>query len=219
MLSLFQFWELPESVEDVFTLFAPVDIRRTRDAALENLETLLLAVSSRLTALRHHPSFPDPELAPPRDALNCIRVLTRLLPFIYEAENLEDWEEKFFWGRRRKKTRQAQLASRVLFDESRNDTDQDTTPKDEDFEDAKPLAEELLDTLVDLLFFAGFTIPQLPSATGKVQYSIWQSGIGCHTSMGSTKELESNRAEVLRLLLTLTGQSMYMPSSMFLQIA
>ncbi|KMU83237.1 hypothetical protein CIHG_01019 [Coccidioides immitis H538.4] len=108
------FWELPESVEDVFTLFAPVDIRRTRDTSLGNLETLLLAVASRLTALRHHPSFPDHELAPPRDALNCIRVLTRILPFIYEAENLEEWEENFFWGERRKKTRQAQLAARVL---------------------------------------------------------------------------------------------------------
>ncbi|WEW56071.1 hypothetical protein PRK78_001506 [Emydomyces testavorans] len=209
-----QFWELPESVEDVFTLFAPVDIRRTRDTALENLETLLLAVSSRLSALRHHPSFPDPQLAPPRDALNCIRVLTRLLPFIYEAEDLEEWEEKFFWARRRKKTRQAQLASRVLFDESRREEDQDAQIRDEDYEDAKPLAEELLDTLIDLLFFAGFTIPQLPSSKGKVQYSIWQSGIGCHTSMGTNKELESNRTEILRLLLTLTGQSMYMPPNL-----
>ncbi|EEP78992.1 conserved hypothetical protein [Uncinocarpus reesii 1704] len=208
------FWELPESVEDVFTLFAPVDIRRTRDTALGNLETLLLAVTSRLTALRHHPSFPDPQLAPPREALNCIRVLTRLLPFLYEAEHLEIWEEKFFWGQRKRKTRQAQLASRVLFDESRNEEDRDAQPQEEDYEDAKPLAEELLDTLVDLLFFAGFTIPQLPSTKGKVQYSIWQSGIGCHTSMGSNKELESNRMEILRLLLTLTGQSMYMPPNL-----
>ncbi|EER27733.1 hypothetical protein D8B26_006164 [Coccidioides posadasii str. Silveira] len=208
------FWELPESVEDVFTLFAPVDIRRTRDTSLGNLETLLLAVASRLTALRHHPSFPDHELAPPRDALNCIRVLTRILPFIYEAENLEEWEESFFWGERKKKTRQAQLAARVLFDESRNEEDQDARPRDEDYEDAKPLAEELLDTLVDMLFFTGFTIPQLPGSKTKVQYSIWQSGIGCHTSMGSNKELESNRTEVLRLLLTLTGQSMYMPSNL-----
>ncbi|KAI1964000.1 hypothetical protein LOZ58_001861 [Ophidiomyces ophidiicola] len=208
------FWQLPESVEDVFTLFAPVDIRRTRDTAVENLETLLLAITSRLNALRHHPSFPDPELAPPRDALNCIRVLSRLLPFIYEAEHLEEWEERFFWGQRRKKTRQAQLASRVLFDESRNEEDQETQPRDEDYENAKPLAEELLDNLVDLLFFAGFTIPPLPSAKGKVQYSIWRGGIGCHTSMGTSKELESNRTEILRLLLTLTGQSMYMSSNL-----
>lgn len=205
---------MPESVEDVFSLFAPVDIRRTRDTSLANLETLLVAVTSRLFALRHHPSFPDPELAPAREALNCIRVLTRILPFVYEAEHLEDWENKFFWGERKKKSRQAQLAARVLFDEARSDEGgPEQESREEDYEDAKPLAEELLDTLLDLLFYSGFTIPQLPNSKTKVAYSIWQSGVGCNTSMGSNKELESNRSEILRLLLTLTGQSMYMHSS------
>ena len=49
------FWELPESVEDVFSLFSSSDIRCTRDASLENLETLILAVTSRLNALRNLP--------------------------------------------------------------------------------------------------------------------------------------------------------------------
>ncbi|KAL1957022.1 hypothetical protein VTO42DRAFT_6399 [Malbranchea cinnamomea] len=206
------FWELPESPQDVFSLFAPVDIRRTRDSALPNLETLLLAISSRLIVLRHHPSFPDPELAPARDALNCIRILTRILPYIYEAEHLEEWEEKFFWGRRRKKTRRAQLTERILFDESQSEQgQQNEQPREEDYEDAKPLAEELLDTLIDLLFFSGFTIPQIPNTKSKVAYSIWQSGIGCNTAMGSNKELENNRCEVLRLLLTFASKSMYTP--------
>ncbi|PGH27204.1 hypothetical protein AJ80_01161 [Polytolypa hystricis UAMH7299] len=208
------FWELPESTEDVFSLFSPADIRRARDASLTNLETLILAVTSRLVILRNHPSFPDPEFAPDRDALNCIRVLTRILPFIYETEQLEDWEEKFFWGKRKKKTRQAQLASQVLFDEAQDGEEQrEPGSNEDDFIEAKPLAEELIDTLVDLLFFAGFTIPKLPNVKSRVTYSIWQSGVGCNTAMGSNKELESNRCEVLRLLLTLTSKSMYMPSN------
>ncbi|KAK2811500.1 hypothetical protein FQN50_002123 [Emmonsiellopsis sp. PD_5] len=209
------FWELPESTEDVFSLFSPADIRRTRDASISNLETLILAVSSRLIVLKNHPSFPDPELAPDRDALNCIRVLTRILPFIYEADHLEAWEEKFFWGRRRKKHRHAQIASQILFDEGVDDDDmRRPNPQEEDFYDAKPLAEELIDTLVDMLFYTGFTIPKTPNAKGKVSYSIWQSGVGCNTAMGSNKELESNRCEILRLLLTLASKSMYMPSNM-----
>lgn len=79
----------------------------------------------------------------------------------------------------------------------------------------KPLAEELIDTLLDLLFFAGFTIPVLPTAKSKISYSIWQSGVGCNTAMGSNKTLENNRCEVLRLLLTMTGKAMYLPSSEF----
>lgn len=173
---------------------------------------MLLSVSSRLIILKNHPSFPDPDFAPDRDALNCIRVLTRLLPFVYEAEHLEDWEDKFFWTRRRKKTRQAQIAGEVLFDESQPDQ-QDGSPRAEEYEDVKPLGEELIDTLLDLLFFIDFTIPVLPAAKSKISYSIWQSGVGCNTAMGSNKTLESNRCEVLRLLLTLTGKAMYLPSS------
>ena len=208
-----QFWQLPESVEDVFSLFSGADIRRTRDASIQNLETLLLAVTSRLNILKNHPSFPDPELAPERDALNCIRVLTRLLPYVYEADHLAAWEDNFFWSVRRRKSRRAQLADDVLFD----DTQGDTSPQDGEtgrYEDAKPLAEELIDNLIDLLFCTNFTIPEIPTATSKITYAIWQSGVGCKTSLGTTKELESNRCEVMRLLLTMTSKSMYTPANL-----
>ncbi|EDP51696.1 conserved hypothetical protein [Aspergillus fumigatus A1163] len=212
-----RFWELPESTEDVFSLFTPADIRRTRDHALPNFETLLLSITSRLTFLKNHPSFPDPDLAPERDVLNCIRILTRILPFIYEAEHLEEWEDKFFWGRRKKNTRGARPGAEVLFDESQAEGRQEETlPGTNDYEDVKPLAEELIDNLLDLLFYTDFTIPKLATTKGKVSYSIWQSGVGCNTSMGSSKELESNRCEILRLLLTLTGKAMYMPLSKIL---
>jgi hypothetical protein len=169
------------------------------------LETLILALSSRLFVLRHHPSFPDLEIAPEKDALNCIRVLTRLLPYIYESEQLQDWEERFFWGVRRKRTRKAALAGEVLFDDSQQDEDMQQASGD-DFEEVKPLAEELVDTLIDLLFFADFTLPRPASGKNKVSYAIWQSGVGCNTPVGTSKEYESNRSEILRLLLTLTSK-------------
>ncbi|KAF2626282.1 hypothetical protein BU25DRAFT_459427 [Macroventuria anomochaeta] len=206
------FWELPESTEDVFSLFSPADIRRTRDNNLANLETLILAVTSRLVVLRNHPSFPDPELAPERDALNCIRVLTRLLPFVYEADHLESWEDTFFWAERRKRSRRGQLLnSEVIFDES----DQDPTPTEAEpeFTKAKPLAEEIIDTLMDLLFFSEFTLPKVQGGKSKVSYAIWQSGVGCNTPVASTKEFESNRTEILRLLLTFASKSMYMSAA------
>ncbi|KAI2608394.1 high-temperature-induced dauer-formation protein-domain-containing protein [Hypoxylon fragiforme] len=199
------FWELPESTEDIFSLFAPADIRRTRDRAIENLETLVLAVTSRLFILRHHPSFPDPEFAPERDALNCIRILTRVLPYLYEVDHLQGWESKFFWGTRRKRTRRSTIANEILFDEGQ----EDVKPPTDEFEDAKPLAEELIDTLVDLLFFSDLTVPKQPHGKPKVTYAIWQSGVGCNTAVPTTKEYENNRCEILRLLLTLASQSMY----------
>jgi hypothetical protein len=179
---------------------------------LENLETLILAVTSRLCILRNHPSFPDPELAPERDALNCIRVLTRLLPFIYESDHLDVWEDKFFWGARRKRSRRGQLVrSEVIFDEA--DPEQTPTDGEPEFEKAKPLAEELIDALIDLLFFSDFTLPKAPVGKSKVTYAIWQSGVGCNTPVSSTKEFENNRTEILRLLLALASKSMYMSAS------
>lgn len=180
---------------------------------MTNLETLLLAITSRLNVLKNHPSFPDPELAPERDALNCIRVLTRVLPYIYEAEHLQEWEDKFFWGTRRRKTREAQLAGEILFDDSQMNDTAEEPAKEVKYEEVKPLAEELIDTLTDLLFYVDFTIPSLPQARSKISYAIWQSGVGCKTSLGTNKELESNRCEVLRLLLTLTSKAIYMPAN------
>ncbi|KAL2257201.1 hypothetical protein VTK26DRAFT_519 [Humicola hyalothermophila] len=204
------FWELPESAEDIFSLFAPADVRRARDNALENLESLILAVTSRLFLLRHHPSFPDPELAPDREALNCIRVLTRVLPFIYEKESLQQWEAGLFWSPRRRRTRKSVIANEVLFDGGEDGQGKAAV---EEFEDAKPLAEELIDTLFDFLFFSDLTVPKAPHNKPKVTYAIWQSGVGCNTSIPTTREHESNRCEVLRLLLTLASQSMYLSPS------
>ncbi|TWU72163.1 hypothetical protein ED733_003917 [Metarhizium rileyi] len=211
------FWELPESSEDVFSLFSPNDIRRTRDKALENTETLILALTSRLFLLRHHPSFPDPEFAPEKDALNCIRVLTRLLPYLYEKESLNSWHERFFWEPRQRKTRRAIIANEVLFDGDENGKEE-SKPIAEEYEEAKPLAEELIDTLIDLLFYSDFTITRQPHGRDKVTYAIWQSGVGCNNAVATTKEFESNRAEILRLLLALAGQSMYSTPGVLAQV-
>ncbi|KAF8253145.1 hypothetical protein K440DRAFT_643140 [Wilcoxina mikolae CBS 423.85] len=207
------FWELPESADDVFTLFSAADIRRTRDNHLENLETLILAVTSRLFALRNHAAFPDSESAPERDALNCIRILTRLIPFIYESEQLESWENKFFWGARRRRAHRTPMngATEVLFDEANPNAVENTEAA---YEDAPPLMEELVDCLIDLLFYQGFTLP--PATTvgkSKVTYAIWQSGVGCNAPVGTTREGENNKIEILRLLLALTSKAMFMPAS------
>lgn len=210
-----QFWKLPESVEDVFSLFTPADIRRARDNSLPNVETLLTSLISRLLDLIHLPAFPDLDLAPSKEALNCIRVITRILPFLYEANHLESWEDKFFWQRRRRiSTDGTNEKAEVLFDGSTSDDHEEKQkePEDERVEYMKPLGEELIDILIDLLFYTNFTIPRIERSKKKVTYAIWQSGVGCNTSMQTTKEMESNRSEVLRLLLTLSSKSLYMPA-------
>ncbi|KAL8665760.1 MAG: hypothetical protein Q9168_007638, partial [Polycauliona sp. 1 TL-2023] len=219
------FWKLPESAEDVFSLFTTADVRRTRDNSLDNLETLLTAAISRLVALSHLPAFPDQDLAPAKEALNCVRVLTRVLPFLYEAEHLESWEHKFFWERRRKHSKDGPHSTpEVLFDGSNSNgpeeekKEKEDEEKDEAVEFARPLGEELIDTLIDLLFYIGFTLPPVERSKKRVTYTIWQNGVGCVTPMQSSKEIENNRTEILRLLLTLSSKSLYMPARTYQEI-
>lgn len=93
----------------------------------------------------------------------------------------------------------------MLFDDAEHNEARQR-PIEDQFEDAKPLAEELIDTLIDLMFFADFTLPKPATGKSKVSYAIWQSGVGCNTPVGTSKEFESNRCEILRLLLTLTSK-------------
>ena len=208
-----QFWELPETAEDISTLFSQADIRRTRDHSFANLEALIRAVIGRLFHLRDHPSFPDIDLAPERQLLNCVRILTRLLPFLYEVDHLEQWEDNFFWRRRESRS---PPEGRTGKDEVLFDSKDDQGDPAEDVDDrGRPLGEELVDSLIDLLFYAGFTVPRSATAKTKITYAIWQSGVGCHTSLPTSKEFEKNRCELLRLLITIVSKSMYMPARKF----
>lgn len=48
--------------------------------------------------------------------MNCIRILTRLIPFIFESEEMADWEEKFFWTpqtRKVKKNRKTETGEEI----------------------------------------------------------------------------------------------------------
>lgn len=160
-------------------------------------------------SLRHNQSFPDPDLAPEKELLNCVRVITRILPFIFEKEALEDWEERVFWTARQRPKRNVNDSSEVLFDESE---DKRKREQEDETEPAPPLGEELIDALIDLLFLSGFTIPKNLSKS-KVYYAIWQSGVGSTSPAGTSKELEDNRIEILRCLLALVSKSMYMTTS------
>ena len=166
--------------------------------------------------MQRHPAFPDAEQGFEREALNCIRILTRILPFIYEAEHLEEWEEKFFWSTRRKRSRRSEVgAQEIIFDGDTTTHEAQETAAE--FYEAKPLAEELIDGLFELLFFSSFTVPPSSAKGRGVSLTIWQTGVGCNSAVATSPEMEERRMEVLRLLLTLASKSMYTTSSRWLR--
>lgn len=116
------------------------------------------------------------------------------MPFIYEKEETRIWENETFWSVRFREK---------LYNlyKNANSTSGKSSPSNDDinfkaqlkythiikndeyehakyennldYEILKPLAEEFLDTLNDMLFFTGFTIPPEEGACQKVLYSVW----------------------------------------------
>ncbi|KAJ2612589.1 hypothetical protein H4S08_002624 [Coemansia sp. RSA 1365] len=175
---------MPDSPHDVFALVTPTDIRRIRDNAQENFIKLMDKVFDRMLMLKGMRDLPK-NPANLKQLLNCIRILTRLIPFVYEAcPDGTSIEEIVLWTSR-----------------PRPGSGADYT-----------LGKQLVSATIDLLFTSGFTIP---SATvgedAVVRYTIWENGVGQTSSLGSSKENVSNRIETLRLLLALCCKTMYVP--------
>ncbi|KAF9365288.1 hypothetical protein BGX34_010594 [Mortierella sp. NVP85] len=72
-----------------------------------------------------------------------------------------------------------------------------------------PYGRRLINVLLDLLFTSGFTLPTALETRTRVSYVIWETGVGSSKPIGTSKELDDNRTEILRLLLVLFSRSMY----------
>ncbi|PNS16462.1 Ubp5-interacting protein ftp105 [Sphaceloma murrayae] len=193
------YWLRPETAEHVFETFTTTDIRGMRDnaTAAENLKTLILRTVLHLLKTRHQAvSLSDETGKHGLVALNCVRVLTRILPYIYEVDETRRWEESVF----------SAIQDESFFQGYAPDAIDYVQPH-------QPLIAQLTQTLLDLLFYTGFTLPWSEAETeprkSQVSYSLWQSGIACDTTIVSSKEMESKRTEIMRLLITLESKSIY----------
>ncbi|KAJ3305541.1 cell wall biogenesis protein [Kappamyces sp. JEL0829] len=101
------FYRLPETAEDVFNLCAHKEIRQALQENPEGVEILIHKVGwyGRLTTsqlVQRMKAFVDRQAqdqattADHGEVLNCVRLLTRVLPFIFEME-AEDFETQLFW--------------------------------------------------------------------------------------------------------------------------
>eukprot|EP00934_Nitzschia_sp_Nitz4_P005994 Nitzschia sp. Nitz4//scaffold67_size101165//46336//48807//NITZ4_004527-RA/size101165-augustus-gene-0.14-mRNA-1//1//CDS//3329556468//5984//frame0 len=91
-----ELWKIPSSPEEVFELIPPHAARKLRDERFENLATLFTQATAQLCQIVETPYniYFD-------QALNCVRVLTRILPFLLEKGDLGDADEnveQLCWG-------------------------------------------------------------------------------------------------------------------------
>lgn len=192
-----QFWaDTVTNVSDVFALIPAAEIRALREESPSNLATLCYkAVEKLVSAAETGCTAPKEQ----QIVLNSVRLLTRVLPYIFEDA---DWRG-FFWS-----TLPGQTANLESLDEF---------PEEESL----PLAQSLLNALADLLFCPDFTVvatkkqhaaekPDDPQSIDSCEY-IWEAGVGFAISPPHSALLDQNRTELLKLLLTCFSETMYLP--------
>ncbi|XP_045744461.1 protein HID1 isoform X1 [Mirounga angustirostris] len=188
-----QFWaDTATSVQDVFILVPAAEIRAVREESPSNLATLCYKAVEKLVQGAESGCHSEKEK---QIVLNCSRLLTRVLPYIFEDP---DWRG-FFWST-------VPGAGRA--------------GGEGDDENARPLAESLLLAIADLLFCPDFTVQSHRRSTvdsaedvhslDSCEY-IWEAGVGFAHSPQPNYIHDVNRMELLKLLLTCFSEAMYLP--------
>lgn len=203
-----QLWIRPTCSDDIYELFTAQDIRTVRDHNIVNFLLFIRILTERIIQLSQYDLLTTSDL---KQLLNCIRFLTKLLPFLFELSNyLNDIEIDLFWN---DKFDPLEYLNTLLQNE-----DDDIQPKRtvDPSQINNSLAVKLIQSLVDLLFIRGFTIESstVSANSNKLKHLIlWEPGIG-HTSKYNKPNLiiECNRLEVLKLLTTLCTNSLYTAS-------
>ncbi|KAF2352356.1 Hid-1/Ecm30 [Trinorchestia longiramus] len=189
-----QFWgDHVSSVSDVFVLLPASEVRALRESAPSNLATLCYKAVERLVNAADAGAATHQEH---QAVLNCVRILTRVLPYIFEDP---DWRG-FFWS---------------------------SLPSEEGGEgvggggveeSSVPLAHSLINALCDLLFCPDFTVTSTkkngPDAHEDLQTLdscefIWEAGVGAAHAPPHSPTHDSNRKELLKLILTCCSQIIY----------
>ncbi|KAI0318359.1 high-temperature-induced dauer-formation protein-domain-containing protein [Amylostereum chailletii] len=239
-----QYLVLFDTPSDVFSLISPHDIRRALLEAPENVATLVRVITSRLFNLVSDHTFPTPltvsvtsfaasfmktsERNTTKEVLNCLRVLQRVLPVVFEIDSESSiFEQEVFWKQDLVEGQDAleeteQTPQFVIDDDEDEGTDapSNTTSSSAIAASQMPqkthpcLAERLFSCLVDLLFCCGFTLPtKIQVDHYKINYIIWEKGIGSTVDPGPNHIYDSNKTEVLRLLLVILSRQIYSPPS------
>ncbi|XP_034231416.1 protein HID1 [Thrips palmi] len=184
-----QLWsEHTASVQDVFTLLPAAEIRMVREESPQNLATLCYKAVEKLVRAVDNSCRTQHDQ---QTVLNCCRLLTRVLPCMFEDL---DWRG-FFWSSL--PAGQAQEGEET---------------------ESSPLAVSLINAICDLLFCPDFTVAANKKAgpdkaedlqaIDSCEY-IWESGVGCATTPPHHPQYDSNRTELLKLLLTCFSETIY----------
>eukprot|EP00794_Sanderia_malayensis_P008932 gene8932-9884_t len=192
-----QFWnDSVSNVNDLFALIPAAEIRTLREECPSNLATLCYKCVEKLVNATATGCAGQLEH---QAVLNCTRLLTRLLPYIFEDP---DWRG-FFWS---------------TVPGQNDEDDKLNTAAETEGDEERPLAQLLVSAICDLLFCPDFTVyakrsgPETPEDLSNIDSCafIWEAGVGFASSPPQIVQHDYNRAEMLKLLLTCFSEAMYL---------
>lgn len=223
------FWTLPTSMDDIITVFIPSNIRYIRDVNIKAFAKLIQETSYRLIYLTKQKNVKINEF-PTVQLLNCIRLLTVLLPFLYEKPSINYIEEEIFWK---------QIYHPLFYPDDPFNTNScngtvgtndslidvdDSSSKEStkvNFEKMihtdKLVGVELVEGCLNLLFTLNFTIESSNNQKRKSSTYAndcllipWEAGVQAPGHYRNPKlALDSNRLELLRLMISLFSKNLY----------
>jgi hypothetical protein len=155
-----ELWKIPNSGEEVFELIPPSAARKLRDERFANLATLFTQATAQLCQIVETPYniYFD-------QALNCVRVLTRILPFLLEKGDLGDADEQveqLCWGTNSADLNDDERIGLMIGTDKRSDASGrnmnglDSRRKDME-DEQEPLALLVVHAAMHMLFLPQFT--------------------------------------------------------------
>lgn len=181
-----QFWLTPTTQDEVFSIFKPNYIREVKKKFPNNLVNLLKSVVHNLgSTIQSNDQQSDLSVT----LLNCIRIITRVVPYIFEDGNNDEWDN-LFWS---------------------------PTTQDSGIPLAVTIINYLtallflprftISELAHPILGSGFLLPL---------NCVWASGIGVSEVLASNyRNMLINRTEVLRAILACFSQAIYTPPDQF----
>ncbi|CUS20193.1 LAQU0S01e01090g1_1 [Lachancea quebecensis] len=197
---------------DVYSVVSTQELRLIFQSNQLNFVNLVRFIAFKIHALAYQLQRCDgvDEFRVRRAELLCsVRIMTKIMPVFFEMDTDQSLEDSLFWSRDSSQALQCEELSTPVTVTKLN---VNHTPAES--QAVVPLGVALLQACVKLLFMQGFTLPlsrPQPDELGKVSFLLWENGI--NTSENNYRppspKLDSNRLEVLRLLLTISSKELY----------
>lgn len=210
--------EKPEEASDIYELFSAHEIRLIQELNVVNFVTFVRILSERtVDTLSDKGFYKDEDKI--SQLQNCIRFLTKFLPFLFDPVNYKKNELSniVFWTL---SLDASSMANKLLNGGSEDETNVQNEVDTDEQVTSSPLGARLIDALTQALFVPSYTIElklKPDSNQSKVQGSAGQlsdSSFGSRSrNSPSNHIIDSNRMEIFKLILTLCSETFYEPAS------